>query len=183
MKLRALFLLAAIPLGTNLLSAQTTSSPKEIVTQFLALDASGARLRSSPNDPIWQLTADDGEPPVQPIVLIKNCRVANVTSLAQSAKVQVSCTETGTVKDNGATVSYLRNRRLTSTSFTVLNADGSWKISQQNLKFPPHVEPAAYLNHLDTLIKLYDAEKDKADPRYKSLLRLKETLQAASPTK
>ena len=182
MKLRKLLLLTILPLGVHLLPAQT-STPKEVVTQFLALDASGARLRSSPNDPIWQLTLDDGEPPVQPIALIKNCRVSNVTQQPKSAKVQVSCTETGTVKDNGATVSYLRNRHLASASFTVLNTDGTWKISQQNLKFPPHVEPSAYLSHLDTLINLYDAEKDKADPRYKSLLRLKETLQAANPTK
>jgi hypothetical protein len=183
MMLRKLLLLTILPLGTHLLPAQTTSSPKEVVMQFLALDASGARLRSSPNDPIWQLTADDGEPPVQPIVLIKSCRVSNVAQLPKSAKVQVSCTVTGTVKDDGATVSYLRNRHLANASFTVLNTDGSWKISQQNLKFPPHVEPAAYLSHLDTLIHLYNDEKDKADPRYKSLLRLKEALQATSPAK
>lgn len=160
------------------LSAQ--AAPLDVVAQFLALDATGARLHSSAEDPIWRLTIRDGEPPKHPIVLVDACRPLPARPAAATMQVRVRCTVSGTVTDDGTTVRYRPGRGVAGGTFTLLKEQSTWKISLGHLSFPPHVTPAAYLEHLDTLIHLYSDDKDKDDPRYRSLLRVRKSLQPVS---
>lgn len=157
--------------------AQQTPA-KATVESFAALDAGGARLESGPTDPIWKLTADDGESPVQPVVLIDSFKVM---SEAASNTVLVHYAVRGVVKDNGGAVSFVQGHRVEVGRFTLVKTDdGSMKISERKLRLSPHVTRAAYLQHLDKLLALYDPKKDSSDPRYRSLLHLREVLQRLS---
>lgn len=173
-------LFLSLTVGRAFAQGQT---PKDVVSHFASLDAEGARLRSGPNDPIWKLTLDDGETPVAPIVLIDKFDVARVTENGDKASVSVRYAIKGVVRDSGKTLTYVPGRRTANEPFSLARSNDEWKISLEKLRLAPHVTTEGYLHHLDKLLSLYDPQKDAADPRYRSLTRLKATLQKTATAK
>gem|GEM_PF-6492125 len=172
--MKALVALLLLLPASGHLFAQSHSAV-EAVQRFVFLDADGARLESGPKDPIWQVTLDNGEPPDEPVVLIERYRVSNTPEASSPARVVVTYTVVGVVRDSGRQVAYGPARKSELGSFVVLHDSDDWKISLAELRVPPHVQVSAYIKYLDSLMNSF-ADKDKSGARYKSLVHLRSTL-------
>lgn len=123
---------------------------RDVVEEFCRLDLSGARLHSTADAPIWRLTLDDGEPLDSPVVIARGFHRASAVDETKPDTLTVHYDVLGLVDDD---LSFKPGSTRFATGNFQLRWQNSWKISLKSLKVPPHVSPAAYVQHIDLLIQ------------------------------
>lgn len=133
--------------------ARAISSPQDVMQQFCQLDFDGARLHSTATDPIWALTIDNGEPPEEPVVLLKKFQVIRSSETGTNAEVLVSYESLGVIREGAQGPTFVREEHAGLYIFHLVNVAGEWKMSLDQMKLGPHVGVAAYGAHLKDLIR------------------------------
>ncbi len=160
-------------------SARGVEDPKAVVLRFCELDGTAARMSSTlPESPkLWALTAGEGEPPAEPILIISGCQAAIISGDSSHADVRVTYQVTGQMEPVEFGFALIRKRQDETVVFSLKRTAAGWRILRSSLSFPPHVTEPGIRRYFRARIR----EKSISEQQKRNLMDILKQLAPAWP--